>query len=456
MKSRGIFLLTGFLSILFIFPVYATILPPDTLQIEQPSRGAYLLKNEWVRQGIAPAFLLSSAFLTWGECENVRKARNRYTPNFANHIDDYMQYAPAMAVAGLSLSGKKGRNGRKRQALSWGGSMLIMGGFVNSIKYTSKVMRPDGTTRNSFPSGHTATAFMNASFLHREYGHINPWYSIAGYASSAYVGVSRSLNNRHWISDILAGAAFGILSTELSYAIIDQLYKNKGDYFSGMEVENEIEKPSYFSARIGYSIDLGGSRISSLGLESAIEGAYYFNKYWGVGGEVIFGNYPFPNQDWEHGDLNLGEFVLRSPQQELESAGFLYLMAGPQYAKPLGSVFLLQTKLTGGVMIGMNGALNLSGKLEHQTTREEQYITFPLLEYHPRTSLAVGAGASLTAMMTPRLGLSLFADYKYAKPVFKISPSQTTFGDQLNTLSDRASANMSDLTTGLRFTVFIE
>lgn len=444
------------MSFLFIVPVYATILPPDTLQIEQPSRGAYLLKNEWVRQGIAPAFLLSSAFLTWGERENVRKARNRYTPNFANHIDDYMQYAPAMAVAGLSLSGKKGRNGWKRQALSWGGSMLIMGGFVNSIKYTSKVMRPDGTTRNSFPSGHTATAFMNATFLHREYGHINPWYSIAGYASSSYVGVSRSLNNRHWISDILAGAALGILSTELSYAIIDQLYKNKGDYFTGIEVEKELEKPSYFSARLGYSIEPGGRRISSLGLESAIEGAYYFNKHWGIGAEVIFGNYPFPNQDWEHGDLNLGEFVLRSPQQELESAGFLYLMAGPQYAKTLGSLFLLQTKITGGVMIGMNGDLNLSGRLERPTTKDERDVTFSFLEYQPRTCLAVGAGISLTAMMTSRLGLSLFADYKYTEPVFDITPSRKTFGDQLQNLGDRTSTKISDLTTGLRFSIFID
>lgn len=427
----------------------------DTPPSQPAINTAYLLKNEWIRQGIAPAFLLSSAFLTWGERENVRKARNRYVPEFSNHLDDYMQYAPAMAVAGLSLSGKKGRNGWKRQTLSWGGSMLIMGGFVNSIKYTSKVMRPDGTTRNSFPSGHTATAFMNASFLHREYGHINPWYSIAGYASSAYVGVSRSLNNRHWISDILAGAAFGILSTELSYAIIDELYKNKGDYFSGIKAEVEIEKPSYFSVRMGYSIDLGGNQISSLGLESTVEGAYYFNKHWGIGGEVIFGNYPFPNQSWEHGDLELPDIIIRSPQQDLESAGFIYLMAGPQYAKHLGSVFLLQAKVIAGTMIGLNGDLNLSGVAENKVTGQKNDIVLPFVEYIPHTCLATGAGISLTAMMTPRLGLSLFADYKYAKPAIDIIPSQKTFGDQLNWIRERSSTTISDLSTGLRFTVFL-
>lgn len=452
------------LLLLFITPVCWADLRGDTTflpNLEPPQtrltmNKSYLLKNEWIRQGIAPAFLLSSAFLTWGERENVKKARNRYTPEFSNHLDDYMQFAPAMVVAGLSLSGKKGRNGWKRQALNWGGSMLIMGGFVNSIKYTSKVMRPDGSARNSFPSGHTATAFMNATFLHREYGHINPWYSIAGYASSSYVGVSRSLNNRHWISDILAGAAFGILSTELSYAIVDQLYKNKGDYFTGIDIKEEINKPSYVSARLGYSIDLSGDRISSLGIESAIEGAYYFNKHWGIVGEAIFGNYPFPNQDWEHGDLEFSNIILKSPQQELESAGFVYLMVGPQYAKSLGSMFLLQAKATAGVMIGLKGDLNLSGVAENTLTGQKTDIVLPFLEYSPQTSLAAGVGVSLTAMMTPKLGLTLFTDYKYAEPVFKITPSQKTFGEQLNMIEERSSTTISDLSTGLRFTIFID
>lgn len=416
----------------------------------------YFLHKEWLQQTIAPAFLLTSAFLTWGERENIRAVRNRYVPEFSNHLDDYMQYAPAMMVAGLSLSGKKGRNGWKRQALNWGGSMLIMGAFVNSIKYTSKVMRPDGTTRNSFPSGHTATAFMNASFLHKEYGHINPWYSIAGYASSSYVGVSRSLNNRHWISDILAGAAFGILSTELSYAIIDQLYKNKGDYFSGIDVEKEIDRPSYISSRLGYSIDLSGKNIASLGVESTLEGAYYFNKNWGIMGEVIFGNYPFPNQAWEHGDLEFSEVILRSPQQELESAGFIYLMTGPQYAKFLGSIFLLQAKVSVGTLIGLNGNLNLHGVAENKTTGQKSDIVLPFLEYNPRTCLVAGAGISLTAMMTPRIGLSLFTDYKYAEPAFDIYPARKTFSDQLSSLRERQFTQLSNLSTGLRFTVFFD
>ena len=50
----------------------------------------------------------------------------------------------------------------------------LMATAVNSLKYSCKVMRPDGSTRNSFPSGHTATAFMAATMLHKEYGHLSP------------------------------------------------------------------------------------------------------------------------------------------------------------------------------------------------------------------------------------------------------------------------------------------
>lgn len=429
----------------------------DTV-ISSDRSAAFLLKNEWFRQSVTPAFFFTSAFLTWGERENVRKVRERYVPDFSNRLDDYLQYAPAFSVAALSLSGKKGRNGWKRQTLSWGGGMLIMGALVNSIKYTAKVMRPDGTTRNSFPSGHTATAFMNAAFLQKEYGHVSPWYGVAGYMSSSYVGVSRSLNNRHWISDILAGAAIGIASTELSYLIVDHLYKNKGDYFSDLHPDKELNTPSYVSVRLGYGIDLGGKMISPLGIESAIEGAYYFNKRWGITAEAIFGNYPFPNQPWEYGDMDWQGTALTDIQQEVESAGFVYLTAGPQYAKALGSVFLLQLKLIGGVVFGMKGNMNLTGTAVQSggVAKNTREVTVPYVEYAPHTSFVIGTGASITAMMTPRVGLSWFADFKQAKPSFEVKPSSKTFGSAFDHIRERTSTSLSGLSTGLKFTFFVD
>lgn len=42
--------------------------------------------------------------------------------------------------------------------------------IVLSVKSVVQRMRPDGSTANSFPSGHTATAFLGAELFNLEYG----------------------------------------------------------------------------------------------------------------------------------------------------------------------------------------------------------------------------------------------------------------------------------------------
>jgi membrane-associated phospholipid phosphatase len=92
-----------------------------------------------------------------------------------------------------------------------------MGATVNILKVTTKVERPDGSSRNSFPSGHAATAFMGAELLRREYQDTSPWIGVAGYAVAAGTGFFRMYNNRHWFTDVLAGAGIGIMSVKAAY-----------------------------------------------------------------------------------------------------------------------------------------------------------------------------------------------------------------------------------------------
>ncbi|MBP1540187.1 MAG: phosphatase PAP2 family protein [Prevotella sp.] len=132
-------------------------------------------------------------------------------------------------------------------------SYAIMAGFVNTIKYTAKEMRPDGSSANSWPSGHTATAFVGATLLHKEYGMTrSPWFSVAGYGVATATGIMRVLNNRHWVSDVLSGAGIGIMSTELAYALSDLIFKGRG-LLRGDIVSNKniIEHPSFFSISMG-------------------------------------------------------------------------------------------------------------------------------------------------------------------------------------------------------------
>lgn len=170
---------------------------------------------------------------------DIWQLRNTAIPDFRYHYDDYLQYAPAAVMVGMKTCGYEGRSSWGRMLVSDAFSAAIMAGAVNGIKYSVGRLRPDGSRHNSFPSGHTATAFMTASLLHKEYGWRSPWFSIGGYTAAAVTGVSRICNNRHWLSDVVAGAAVGIGAVELGYFLTDLIFREKHLY-------DGYEEPSFF------------------------------------------------------------------------------------------------------------------------------------------------------------------------------------------------------------------
>lgn len=101
---------------------------------------------------------------------HVLEERNENAAFFRRHLDDYLQYLPAVGVYGLNVVGIKGKNSVLEETFLLLKSELLMSAIVFPLKTTTKVPRPDNSTYNSFPSGHTAQAFVAASFLHKEYG----------------------------------------------------------------------------------------------------------------------------------------------------------------------------------------------------------------------------------------------------------------------------------------------
>jgi membrane-associated phospholipid phosphatase len=85
-------------------------------------------------------------------------------------------------------------------------AFVLETGAVTILKHGVDRRRPDGG-RYSFPSGHTASAFLGATFLHRRYG---LKYGAPAYVAAVFVGYSRIHTKRHWTTDVLAGAAVGI------------------------------------------------------------------------------------------------------------------------------------------------------------------------------------------------------------------------------------------------------
>ena len=229
------------------------------------------------------------------KAESGGKKNTQLLTDFKTGIDDYTQFFGPAMVVGLKLGGYEGRSDWPRLLASAAMSYGIMAGFVNGIKYTAKEMRPDGSSANSWPSGHTATAFVGASLFHKEYGLTrSPWWSVAGYGVATATGVMRVLNNRHWISDVMSGAGIGIMSTELGYALCDLMFKQKGLLRNDLVLDSE--KPSFFSISMGLGLghkdlefDAGGEAVNLQFRAATVvdaEGAYFFNKYIGVGGRL--------------------------------------------------------------------------------------------------------------------------------------------------------------------------
>lgn len=153
-------------------------------------------------------------------------------------IDDFSQYAPIVAVYALNIAGIKGKNNLRERTIILGTSYLLMSGTVMGLKSLTKIERPDGSGFNSFPSGHTATAFAGAEFLWQEYKDVSVWYGISGYVVATGTGFFRIYNNKHWFTDVAAGAGIGILSTKVAYWIFPYLdkhiFKSKKNISSGM------------------------------------------------------------------------------------------------------------------------------------------------------------------------------------------------------------------------------
>lgn len=178
-------------------------------------------RKEFYRSLFIPTTLISAGLLIKGGDHGlntiIRDARNEALPDFRTYVDDYLQYAPIVTVYGLDAAGIKSENDFGNRTALLIKSEILMEAIVYPLKKYSAVMRPDSSTYNSFPSGHTAQAFVAATFLHKEFGSKSIWYSIGAYTCATAVGTLRILNNEHWLSDVLVGAGIGIASTNLVY-----------------------------------------------------------------------------------------------------------------------------------------------------------------------------------------------------------------------------------------------
>ena len=194
-------------------------------------------RSEAVKFIAAPALLTSYGLLTMGNkdllisSEDVYEFRQQNFASFHSTMDNYLPSVPIAAVYLLNLAGIKGENNFINRTILIAIATPISDKITHILKSSTTIARPDRSDFESFPSAHTAAAFVAAEFLHQEFKDKSIWYSIAGYTTASMVGSFRILNNKHWMSDVFVGAAVGILTVKSLYVVypwlLGKLKRNK-------------------------------------------------------------------------------------------------------------------------------------------------------------------------------------------------------------------------------------
>lgn len=203
----------------------AQTLPKDSLL----NRNIYPATTEGVRfelkQLIIPTILIGAG-ITWAVQENFDKSINKKISHGDIMLDDILPAAIPASVYVLNWCGVHGKHNFIDRSVILGSASIV--GLGTSYLLKNQIIsrkRPDHSENNSFPSLHTTAAFIGAEFLYQEFKEKSIWYGITGYGLATCTGFLRMYNNKHWLSDVLAGAGIGILSTKLAYWVYPQIRK---------------------------------------------------------------------------------------------------------------------------------------------------------------------------------------------------------------------------------------
>lgn len=158
--------------------------------------------------------------IAWLDNEAMEAVRELKSPAVDLLMDGITELGDERAAMGISLLLSAFGEGREREAGKLNAvSFALTGGAVFILKRAVGRERPDGSDRLSFPSGHAAFTFSSAVVL----GSYYPRLKLPLYALASLVTLSRVYLERHYPSDVLAGAIIGTISARISLALRDRI-----------------------------------------------------------------------------------------------------------------------------------------------------------------------------------------------------------------------------------------
>ncbi|MBD2714863.1 phosphatase PAP2 family protein [Microvirga sp. STR05] len=202
--------------------------PTDTLRkFENPAGVSAPVKQPWYKSKVVKATIVPAVLIGYGAYtfngggfytnQQANRDIHKLFPTYRTRLDDILIIAPYLELGAVALAGVETRNDRINVGLVVLKSEIFMLTTVFAVKNLTRETRPDGSDNLSFPSGHTAQAFLAASIVHNEFRDKSQWYGVGAYTIATSVAALRMINNKHWQSDVVAGAGMGILSAHVGY-----------------------------------------------------------------------------------------------------------------------------------------------------------------------------------------------------------------------------------------------
>lgn len=200
--------------------IYLLLINPYILWAQKADSITQAIEKITPKQLILPVALMTTGLLL--NTDNVKvpiqnAIRETTGLQFKTRIDDYTQFVPMIQIYTGTIMGISSKMSITQKTSNIFFANLLAQSISFAGKHSFKNLRPDSSAYTSFPSGHTTFAFTNATLLFHEYKHQNIAYALSGYLFAMGTGFLRIANNRHWISDVVAGAGIGILSGSIAH-----------------------------------------------------------------------------------------------------------------------------------------------------------------------------------------------------------------------------------------------
>lgn len=368
-----------------IFLVFLSLCPFLSAQNIKKNKFDKFLDNKITNITLLSAPLFAEGLCFKNDKIDFRNFQQIHHPNFHTQIDNYTQYFPLALTFGLKTAGVESHSSWKQFLFSTFMCYALDYSIVKTMKHNIYEKRPDISGNNSFPSGHTSFAFMNAHIFVKEYAQDNILYSSLAYSMATFTACMRVMNQRHWAGDVLAGAGIGLFSAESIYWLSDKLFNNRNNI--PLQEYSFSQKHWFFNISTTYNFSFNKYEIKDKGPMKflnggavGLEGEYFYNPYLGLGlnGDYACYRYYAPNA-WEKYDIAL-------------------------YSLNLSHYFALS----------LNNRCSVGGRLGIGLNYLEHYKKF----YHRvpfQTNFRYNLGLNASLRLTENTIFRLYADYTHTK-----------------------------------------